>query len=466
METKNTFYRLNSDLIKYVILLIVSIPVVLQFTIASDNTFVTAARDGQLFPVAATDGKGSVIVMWEDYRTGKDWDVYAQRLDTIDNILWTKDGIPISIAERNQRRLRMTASDTHVIVVWNDKRGNSSWDIYAQALDFDGKVLWRKDGIPVSMNSADQSTQAIMADGEGGAVFVWEDERRSSEFQDLYIQRINAAGVPIWKPDGIPVYTSESLQSNPILIADNSGGFYVVWWDVIGYDSWHIMVYRLSLDSTPLWDEPIPVTSKDKMHGEPRAVGDGKGGLIVVWQIYEDFINDQLYTQRISPDGKKLWEESGISVCTKEGIQKNAAIVNDGKNGIIAVWRDERDIYSDLYMQRIKADGSIAWDKDGISLCTVGGHQDQPFIVKSDNDQFFIAWLDYRGDIGEKSKDAIYCQKIDINGNLLWKEEGVPVSTSDGEHFPPYVVSAGKGQCVVVWSNTNRDNGDIYLKRF
>ncbi len=74
--------------------------------------------------------------------------------------------------------------------------------------------------------------------------------------------------------------------------------------------------------------------------------------------------------------------------------------------------------------------------------------------------------MDYRGDIGEKNIDAIYCQKIDLDGNLLWEENGVPVSTSKGEHFPPFVVSVGNGQCAVIWSNNQRDNGDIFLKRF
>ena len=97
-----------------------------------------------------------------------------------------------------------------------------------------------------------------------------EDERRSSEFQDLYIQRITAAGEPMWVPDGIPVFPSESLQSDPILVADGIGGFYVVWWDVIGYDAWHIMAYRLSLAAKPLWDAPLLISPTDGMQGEPR----------------------------------------------------------------------------------------------------------------------------------------------------------------------------------------------------
>ena len=466
MVTKNTFHRLSFPSVKLIPLFFVGVFFLLQSIPASEKISVSTAKDGQLFPSVVDDGKGGVIVAWEDYRTGRDWDVYAQRVDNTNSPMWQPNGLPISIVDRNQRRLRMIRHDTHAIVVWNDRRGRSSWDIYAQAVNLDGKMLWQTDGIPICTNAADQSTQAILSDGEGGAIVVWEDERRSSEFQDLYIQRIKSDGTPMWEQDGIPVFPSESLQSNPILVADGLGGFYVVWWDVIGYDTWHIMAYRFSFNAKPLWDTPRLITPEDGMHGEPRVVADGKGGLIVVWQIYENFINDQLYAQRISPDGKKLWQDMGVPVCTADGIQKNAAIIYDGEGGIIAVWRDERDIYGDLYMQRIHADGTFAWKKDGIPLCTVGGHQDRPFIVRTTENQFFIAWLDYRGNFGEKSVDAIYCQQIDLDGNLLWEEDGVPISTNAGEHFPPFVVSVGNDECAVVWSNNQRDNGDIFLKRF
>ena len=80
-------------------------------------------------------------------------------------------------------------------------------------------------------------------------------------------------------------------------------------------------------------------------------------GLIIAWQIYENFINDNLYAQRIDPYGRKLWAIEGVKVCDAPGIQKNASIASDGNGGIIAVWSDERDVYSDLYAQRVGAFG-------------------------------------------------------------------------------------------------------------
>ena len=77
-----------------------------------------------------------------------------------------------------------------------------------------------------------------------------------------------------------------------------------------------------------------------------------------------------------------------------------------------------------------------------------------------------MAWLDYRDDFGEESVDAIYGQLIDLEGKPLWDKGGVAISASSGEHYPPFVVSVGQGGWVVVWSNTQEDNGNVYLERF
>lgn len=427
---------------------------------------VSTARDGQFMPRAVSDGRRGAIVAWEDYRTGKDWDIYAQRVNAAGKAAWKTDGVPICLAEWNQRRLRMIRSVDRVIAVWNDRRDKSNWDIYAQAINLSGKVLWQTDGVPVCTDTADQSTQAILSDGAGGAIFVWEDARRSAEHQDLYIQRLDSNGQPMWKADGIPVFPSDSLQSDPILLADGSDGFYLVWWDVIGYESWHIMAFRLNIDGSPVWDAPIVVSPLKGMHGIPRVASDHDGGLIIAWQIYENFINDNLYAQRIDPNGRKLWTDEGVKICEASGIQKNASITSDGNGGIIAVWSDERDVYSDLYAQRVGAFGTVRWKENGVPICTAGGHQDRPFIVPSVDDQFFVAWLDYREDYGDESSDAIYAQQLNLDGKVAWNADGVPICTAPGEQYPPYVLRSESGVLSVVWTDVRDDQGDVYMWRF
>ena len=428
-----------------------------------DNLPVCAAPDGQFLPRAVSDGSGGTIVVWEDYRTGKDWDVYAQRIDARGARLWDGDGIPICREKGNQRYLRMVRSGDGMVVAWTDRRSGGNWDVYAQAIDLSGRTLWAATGAPVCANTADQSTVEILSDGEGGAVIIWEDERRSAEFQDLYIQRLNADGEAMWENNGAPLFPSDTLQSNATLISDDAGGFYVIWWDVIGYDQWSIMAYRLDLNGKPRWKTPIRVSPPEGMQGDPRTVSDEQGGVIVVWQNYDNFINDDLYAQRINRDGEKQWGESGVVVCDAPGIQKHASVVSDGGGGIVAVWNDARDVYSDLYAQRISADGKPQWRTNGVPICVAEGHQDKPFVVQSGADEFFVAWLDYREDYGAESKDAIYSQRLDSDGKRLHPEAGVPICTADGVQQPPYVVGMESVELAIIWSDARRDLGDIYV---
>ena len=92
------------------------------------------------------------------------------------------------------------------------------------------------------------------------------------------------------------------MSKNP---QSDQDGFYVVWWDVIGYNRWHIMAYRFDMSGKSLWKAPILVSPPKGMQGEPRAVSDGQRGIIVVWQVYKNFINDDFHAQRIDRKGHK-----------------------------------------------------------------------------------------------------------------------------------------------------------------
>ena len=174
------------------------------------------------------------------------------------------------------------------------------------------------------------------------------------------------------------------------------------------------------MNGIPRWDAPVVVSPLEGMQGVPRVISGGDSGLIGVWQIYENFINDEFYAQRIDQNGNKRWDESGVLICNAPGIQRNVSITSDGHGGVITVWSDERDIYSDLYAQRIDTDGKLGWKENGLPICTAGGHQDKPSLVQSSGDQFFVAWPDYREDYGDESNDAIYGQQFDLDGKVAW----------------------------------------------
>ncbi len=82
---------------------------------------------------------------------------------------------------------------------------------------------WIPDGAPVCSASQDQSSQQMTSDGSGGAIITWQDYRNGG--YDIYAQRIDEDGFPLWTPDGIPVCTlSASGQGEPQIVSDGAGG--------------------------------------------------------------------------------------------------------------------------------------------------------------------------------------------------------------------------------------------------
>src|SRR5207247_928342 len=87
------------------------------------------------------------------------------------------------------------------ITVWQDER-NAQKDLYAQRLNSGGFPVWAVGGLPVCKAAGEQLSPRLVSDGAGGAIVVWEDLR--SDAGDIYAQRIDASGILRWTTTGVP----------------------------------------------------------------------------------------------------------------------------------------------------------------------------------------------------------------------------------------------------------------------
>ena len=83
-------------------------------------------------------------------------------------------------------------------------------------------------GVAICTAPNNQTNPTIVADGAGGAIVTWPDNRSSPNYR-LYAQRVNAAGVPQWAPNGVGLWTAANSQSYPTIVADGAGGAIVTW---------------------------------------------------------------------------------------------------------------------------------------------------------------------------------------------------------------------------------------------
>lgn len=444
----------------------------------TQNLPLCTAQNEQHFPVLIADGDNGAIVAWSDARNANR-DIFAQRVKATGDMHWKPDGIPICDLPSSQSwPLIVSDMNGGAILVWGDTR-HGNQDSYAQRIDVDGNRLWDSEGVPVCTHPTLQDDVNAIADEKGGVIVVWEDWRNGN--QDIYAQRIDATGKPLWEMNGVPVYNGDGDQYDPVLIADGEGGAIFAWWDVSTPD-WNIFAQRLSAEGVPMWhsnadaeNSPIPLCTAVGNQGAPVAVSDEKGGVFFVWSDYRNdpqlYTRAQLYAQHITDQGEALWEKDGIPVCELQVNQQQPHCIPDGSGGFIVVWWDERNIFADIYAQRIDAGGKPLWgsedadSQDGIPVCTEAGVQRLPQLVPTDDMGVIVYWLDYREDFADSTEDAIYAQRLDTDGNPVWEIGGIPVCSAPKAQISPQAVPTGPDAAIVVWSDARGPDYDIYIQR-
>jgi len=209
------------------------------------------------------DGAGGAIIVWADNRTA-DRAVYAQRVNN-GTTRWTANGVPICSvpgADAGEHIAVVPDGAGGAIIVWNDNR-NGNDDIFAQRVDANGAVQWAANGVAICAAAGRQYLVNAAADGLGGAMISWVDERAGAAADDVYAQRVNASGVVQWTANGVAVGAAANTQIGRGLAVDAAGA------TTLGYRVW---------------------AGLDGFLDERRA--DGTGGEAIPWYVESPYIDD------------------------------------------------------------------------------------------------------------------------------------------------------------------------------
>jgi hypothetical protein len=192
---------------------------------------ICTAAGGQFYPTIASDGSGGAIITWHDHRNGTDYDIYAQRINPSGVIQWTANGVALCTVSGDQLYPTIAANGSGgAIITWYDLRTGNDYDIYAQKVNSSGTVQWTTNGVAICTASGNQENPIIVNDGSGGAIITWDDHRNGIDY-DIYAQRINSSGAIQWTANGAAICTAWSDQLYPTIVSDGSGGAIITWSD-------------------------------------------------------------------------------------------------------------------------------------------------------------------------------------------------------------------------------------------
>ena len=346
-------------------------------------------------PVIGWDGTNYMAV-WQSNRKGPyDYNVYATRVNPAGKIL-DPQGLPISTAPSNQIFLDLAWGKGVYLMVWQDLRSHRRWEVYGARVRSDGTVL-DPEGIPIAVGKHNARHPQVAWDGRN-FLAVWMEEGEGTGW-DVRGARISPEGT-VLDPGRLLIAAAPGDQVQPV-VAWGHDQYLVVWMDQRRGSRPNISGSRVSSAGEVLDPEGLILSQSTKAPSFPAVAWGGKQ-FVVVWADQAAPSAQTLSGVRVSAAGKvedfkEFVVATGSNLQTFPSVQcreEECLVVweedhSQGRpmQGIESIVRDVRGAFLDLT-------GATVISRDVmISPQAIGNHFAK---VATDGRDFLVVWKDYR----------------------------------------------------------------------
>ena len=410
---------------------------------------------------------GGLITTWVDYRSA-DPEPYAQRVNSSGVVQFAADG-KVVLADLGVQRGALVIPDGSggTWIAWSEKSGGD-YEVRARRVDTNGAAV--TGSITVCGASGDQWVAGAVADGAGGVVIGWVDERAGDDDADVYAQRLNGAGVAQWAADGVVVCNAAGRQGELRMTTDGAGSAIFAWSDFrVGAPD--IYAQRLNGSGVAQWSaNGVGVCTEVQSQASPVIVSSGAGGSVIAWIDERFFLAPFVGAQRLNGAGAAQWTANGLQISVLSGFfnrcagavsdggdgaivltdtdafRERAMLVSDGAGGAIAAWSDARSPH-DIYAQRVDDIGLVQWAAGGAVVCNAASWQWLSGIAPDGAGGAVLAWSDERNGFSD-----VYAQRVNSAGAPQWTANGAAVADVARGQYEAAMHAAG-GTPVLVWTD-------------
>jgi hypothetical protein len=290
---------------------------------------------------------------------------------------------------------------------------------------------WKAEGVVIVDTSANLNAEypifpILVDDGSGGAVICWHDNRFGDKYLDIYAQRIDNEGKVRWKKNGIPICSYVYRQQFPQICRDNNNNFFISWQDGRDAVYFYPAIQKIDINGNILWKENgIRLSGQRGL--DNRIVPDYKGGVYIAYTLpydNEDF-KAKVICQRLGSNGEKLFGDTGIVVCKKYGLISTSEIAatSDNNGGIIIAW----NLNNIIIAQRINSEGKKLWGNDGQIVGYSSGGNSTISVIGNLDGSAFIKWS-YTYEKASVNNKFEFVNKVSSDGIVLLGFGGIKIS--------------------------------------
>ncbi|WP_341227779.1 3-coathanger stack domain-containing protein [uncultured Arcticibacterium sp.] len=247
------------------------------------------------------------------------------------------------------------SSPLDINIAWVNYVSPFGYNIYAQKINSnDGSLLWNVSK-PICTTSKDQTGIQLQ-----GNYIVWQDWRNDTGYPDnvdIYAQRFDENGNPLWGIDGINLNMEEGTQRYPRIAVDNTNNLWTTWSDFTmnSSDTAYLSVQKITpMGLLPFGLKGKRLNSGDTNSAEGTLVEQDDGTVLLLYQVF-GFHSYRYRVHKLNANGEKMWGPlgqpvGGVNLQSIENVREIEGIpLPNGQGAVFAVAE-----YSDIWAMRAK----------------------------------------------------------------------------------------------------------------
>lgn len=326
----------------------------------------------------------------------------------------------------------VTCPDGSTYISWFDSRAGS-YAVYMQRLDANGVKQWANNGLLISNNPQNSSLvdYDLTCDAQNNAIVVFTDTRSGD--LDVFAYKISPAGQFLWGANGVALSSGTGYEANPT-VAATSDGYAVVTW-IFAQNPYKIYMQKLDVAGNKMWGAtPKIYNSATEGYNNPIVVASDSGSVIVVHKVTVGNFPAQtvkLAAQKFNAAGEPKLGTGGVWIQSLGKVMAFTAqfVAPDGAGGAVIAWHDDRNSINlqSAWVQRIRADGTLAFPANGSEAATTGSiHKWNPVAGKyTGSDDVVVFW---RYTNSDQNQEGLAAQKFNAFGTRQWTDNGVTLT--------------------------------------
>lgn len=432
----------------------------------------TTPGSQQLFPQIVSDGSGGAFITWSEGAADmSSVSVFAQHISSTGTKLWATAGVDVNggIGIPNNPQI-VTDGNGGAIIAWADIAGGVVRH-YVQKINSSGQLQWNAGGVLVCPATvAPLIDYELLPDKNGGCTLLWDDSRSGNN--QVYAQHIDADGNLLWALNGVPCSPNFTILSSFDAVADSTGGIILSYilnaGGLNGHDSF---VQHINENGVAEWG-PLGIDLSNAPSDQlfARIAKDTNDNVIVIWQDFRlDPVWSQIYGQRIDAQGNIKWQTDGkLLVDSVVPTSTFSKIVADTKKGAIITWLDDftggQSTVAHLRSVRIDSTGSFVWMKQEVATWQEAQMPAQYELASDFKGGCFISWTQIAA--GPPAYYDLGAQHVFPDGTVEFGINGQLVSSAPMNQYYQQLMSDSSGLAIVAWSDQRSGaDYDLYAAR-